>query len=116
MLEEDAQVEAALRETADPLPLRAGEWQGDSTSCGESAAAAASSSAPAAVHLAPTAAQSARAEGGSTGSTEAPPAKKAKKAGKRITLDSLPGFADLAATGNGTSCVSAGRRDKPVAA
>ena len=98
--------------TADPLPLRAGEWQGDTAACEPAAAAAASSPASAAVHLAPFAAQAARAEGGWTGSTETPPAKKAKKAGKRITLDSLPGFAELASAGKDTSAHTTARREK----
>ena len=113
---EEVQVEAVRRITADPLPLRAGEWQGNTAACEPAAAAAASSPASAAVHLAPFAAQAVCAEGGWTGSTETPPAKKAKKAGKRITLDSLPGFAELASAGKDTSAHTTARREKPVRA
>lgn len=116
--DEDAQVEAALRHTADPLPLSPGEWQGDSISpLDEPATAAAALSASAPVDLGPSAAQAARAEGGSDRSSE-PPAKKAKKAGKKrlASLDSLPGFAELANAGNASTGQTTGRREKPIKA
>ena len=102
VLDEELQVEAVQRATADPLPLRAGEWQGGSAAdmLGAAAVGAASSASAAVELVGASAAQAARAEGGSAGLSYSPPAaKKSKKSGKRKLLEDLPGFQDLAAGG-----------------